>query len=151
MRRIWLLAALVAAACSKRPEPAEDPSFGCTPLELHRGETLTVRLPLPHGEDLAVLDPDGRLFYVAVYQDGAGKRPGLEPAVDRVAFRRMDRLITSSTTAEGAPQQGSGGGRKPIFTRSGPYRIVLGDNLGTPYAAIEAECQVRYLDTERPG
>jgi hypothetical protein len=156
MRHVGLLGAalgaalLMAAGCSKRSAPAAD-DFGCTPAELHRGEKLTVRLPQQHGEDLAVVDPDGRLYYVAVYTGGAGKRPGLDPAIDPVAFRRMDQLETTSAEAEGAPQDGSGGNaRKAVFTKSGPYQILLGDNLGTQYAIVQGQCEVRYTDTEKP-
>jgi len=140
-------ALLAGAGCSKKSKPEEE-SFECKPTELHRGEKLIVRMPLPHGEDLMVTDPDGRLLYIAVYKDGAGKRPGLDPAIDPFAFRRMDILETSPAEAQGAPQQG--GARQPVFTKPGRYQVVLGDNLGTQYAMVQGQCEIRYVDSEGP-
>jgi hypothetical protein len=62
----------------------------------------------------------------------------------------MEDLTTTSTEAVGAPQDGAGAGRVPIFTRPGRYRILLGDNLGTQYQSIQAQCAVEYVDGPAP-
>ncbi len=93
----------------------EPPPFACTPATLKPGDTLTLRMDIPHGGELGVFTPRGRYLYVVPF---SARSPRGTPGFDRVA---QLRLSTGGATAGATPD----GPKQPIFTDSGTYQFQL--------------------------
>jgi hypothetical protein len=119
----------------------------CSLLKLYRGETLTLRLPVPHGADLAVVGPDGTYLFIAFSEPN--KRSPVQPIIDEETFRNMTQVRLVTTNAKGVPwvlEKKPSGATRRIFTKTGRYRVLLSQALETEDPILDASCEVDYVN-----
>ncbi len=115
---------------------------------LYKGETLRLHFATPHGSYLGVIDPDGHFFYV-VFPDeqSVGK---LTPFVTSEHFVSLDKLLIPTATFKADPYTDGILENKRVFTKSGVYRFLLGDNLHTDDTRALDVVKVKYRHKPRP-
>lgn len=113
------------------------------------GETIMLRFQTPHPQFLGVVDPDGKFFYIVF---PASQSVGnLTPLVDSKAFSRLDRLEISTTNLKADPYKYGVTENQPVFTKSGSYAFILGDNLHADDPTTMHRVKVKYKHTVRPA
>lgn len=113
------------------PEPAPRVSAGPTlwveKSDCYRNEVIQLHFSLPHPTTMGVMDPDGHFFYLVFPQENTvGK---LTPLVNSDAFEQMETLFINPATLKADPYIYGVTENQPVFTKSGVYRFILGDNL----------------------
>jgi hypothetical protein len=115
---------------------------------LYKGETLRLHFRLPHPQYLGVIDPDGHFFYVVFpKENSAGK---LKPFVSSERFEAMKTLKINTSKFKADPYTYGVLENKPVFTKSGRYRFLLGDNLHVDDASAVTILKVKYTHSARP-
>lgn len=108
----------------------------CRPARLSRGDTLTLRMRVPHDRQLALVNPSGLWVYLVHPFSFA---PTLaEP--EAFATDSVFRLVAGETRARVIVQ-----GREepePILDRPGRHRLLLLSHLGTDARRPVYECTV---------
>lgn len=134
---------------SERPAvESAAPKMWTNNAALYKGEVLQLRFSTPHPRYLGVIDPGGRFFYVVFpKEDGVGK---LKPFVSSERFETMKTLKINTAKFKADPYTYGILENKPVFTRSGTYRFVLGDNLHVDDADALTILKVRYTHSARP-
>lgn len=94
---------------------------------LHFGETLSLHFSTPNASCLGVIDPKGHFFYLVYPGDGADI--ALKPLVDSETFATMQTLELNSATLLADPYTYGVYTNLPVFTVSGNYTFILGENL----------------------
>jgi hypothetical protein len=116
--------------------PAMPGPLRCSPETLGRGDTLTLRMLVPHGGELGVFTPSRGFLYIVDYG------PRTAPKDQRFEFR--DRLSLATDRATGRAQQGAPSGRRevPIFTDTGTYLFRVSE---AAEISPSLTCKVRYV------
>lgn len=115
---------------------------------LYKGETLKLHFNTPHPQYLGVVDPDGRFFYVVFpKENGSGK---LKPYVSSERFEKMKSLKINTSSFKADPYTHGILENKPVFTKSGTYRFILGENLHVDDASAVTVLKVKYTHSARP-
>jgi len=115
---------------------------------LYKGETLLLRFSTPHPQYLGVIDPDGHFFYV-VFPD-ENTTGDLKSFVSSERFESMKTLRIKTAKFKADPYEYGILENKPVFTKSGAYRFVLGDNLHVDDASTVAILKIKYKHSARP-
>ena len=110
--------------------------FYATPLRatISKADNLVVRLPVPHGDYLLIeTDEQSKQWHYIV-----------EPYLDKYgtsgkAFRNMKQYVIRPGSI--VSEQG-----KPIFGRSGVFRLIIGSNLETDAPKYEYIAELKYVD-----
>jgi hypothetical protein len=108
----------------------------CSPDEIVLGDVLTVRIPQPAVDEMAVSDPLGRWFYL--------QGPGvIRPLLGEREFTEAEMVTLNTATLVGTVYIDGSGEQLPVFTVPGQYRIHLSDNLETePENSLNYECVI---------
>ncbi len=107
------------------------------------------KFELPHCEYLGVIGPDNHFFYI-VYpaQSGSDK---LQPLVSSEFFTLLGTLPINTATFKADPYTYGIFENQSVFTQSGTYRFLLGDNLHTDDAFASAVVTINYLHIAQPS
>lgn len=133
--------------------------ISCEPLNLYKGDTLTVDLPVPHddyefGISHGVDDPELLMSFKPNPPDT------IAPAIPFDVFRKMKQVKILTTSAKGSPALGANTGpcRKRvdqppqlIFTASGDYGVEIGPSLAGEDPDMRGWCSIHYIDAPRPA
>lgn len=130
------------------PLPAPAPKMWVENEQAFLGETILLRFQTPHPQFLGVVDPDGKFFYIVF--PAASAVGNLTPLVDSKAFVRLDRLEISTAQLKADPYKYGVTENQPVFTKSGAYAFILGDNLHTDDPTTMHRVKVKYKHTARP-
>lgn len=116
--------------------------------ETYSGQTIQLRFKAPHASFLGVIDPDGSFFYL-VYPSSESTE-GLKPLIDSKAFVILDHLDIQTNTLKADPYKYGVMENQSVFTKSGTYTFIMGDNLHTddPAAPID-RVEVVYKHTSK--
>ena len=139
---------------SSRPMPSTTPETTVMPMRatttlVYKGENIHLEFSTPHPGYLGIIDPDGRFFYVVFPASCAvGK---LQPLVDSESFGRLNSLDIRTGSLKADPYTSGIYENQPVFTKSGTYRIILGDNLSVDTEDALSIVRIRYRHTVRPG
>lgn len=115
---------------------------------LYQGETLELRFQAPNAPYLGVIDPAGKFFYVVFPAElSAGN---LKPLVDSQQFERLSALSISLADFKADPYTYGVLENRPVFTQSGTYTFILGENLHTESPAGIEKVAVQYHHQPRP-
>ena len=115
---------------------------------LYQGETLELHFQAPNAPYLGVLDPTGHFFYIVFPAElTAGK---LKPLVDSQKFEQLTSLSISLADFKADPYTYDVYENQPVFTQSGTYTFLLGDNLHTEDNAGVEKLTVQYHHQPRP-
>jgi hypothetical protein len=113
------------------------------------GDTIELRFQKTHPEFLGVINPDGKFFYLVFpASESIGK---LTPLVDSKVFLRLDRLEISTAHLKADPYEYGVVENQTVFTKSGAYDFILGDNLHVDDPTAVYRVTVRYKHSGRPG
>lgn len=109
---------------------------------VHKDELLTLHFQTPNAPYLGVKTPDGKFFYVVFpHETAVGK---LRPLVESTEFKNMQKLCIRLNTFKADPYTYGIYENQPVFTKSGTYRFLLGDNLHTDDPASVASVSIEY-------
>jgi hypothetical protein len=95
--------------------------------QVFQGETFYLYFKPPNQPFLGVLDPKGRFFYL-VYP-GSSSFGNLRPLIESNLFIRLDSLEIPTGIMKADPYAYGVFDNQPVFTHSGHYTFILGDNL----------------------
>jgi hypothetical protein len=116
--------------------PSMPAPLRCAPDTLARGDTLTLRMVVPHGGQLGVFTPSRGFLYIVDYG------PRTAPKEQRFEFHGRVSLAADGATGrvlEGAPP---GYPEVPIFTDTGTYLFRVSDPAEISPSIM---CNVRYV------
>ena len=105
----------------------ETPQLWLDKSECSRGETFELHFAQPHATTLGVIDPDGKFFYLVF--PAACTLGNLKPLVSSEDFEALSSLTINPATLLADPYTYGVLENKPVFTKSGVYKFILGDNL----------------------
>jgi len=114
----------------------------------HFGDNITLRFSTPHPQYHGVVNPDGKFFYVVFPESqvvGA-----LSPLVDSEKFVNLDRLVISTATLKADPYIYGVLENQPVFTKSGAYTFILGDNLHVDDPGALFKVRINYKHVAKP-
>ncbi len=115
---------------------------------LYQGDALDLYFNTPHGACMGVVNPSGQFFYVIYPRTSAvGK---LAPLMDAGAFTGCARLRVSTLKLKADPYTYGVYENQPVFTQSGRYRILIGDNLHIDDPALLQTLDVQYIHKPKP-
>lgn len=111
--------------------PLKTKTFSCSPQKIHDGGTLTIRMSVPHPQELAILAPDNSYHYLW--------RPD----------RSIEEAVTFTNTAvvrlPVSTVQASSSAGELLFNRPGWYTVQLSKNLERENSEkTMSECRVYY-------
>jgi hypothetical protein len=109
------------------PNPREP--LVCTPRWVERGDTVTLRMSVPHGEELVVFTPRGRALVLIPFV----------PKGRSLGFRDVERFGVATDRAAGRVTAGAPA--EPVFVDSGVYQFIVSE-----VAEVSASrmCRVRF-------
>jgi hypothetical protein len=123
------------------PFPNPRPDIACAPRRLQSGATLTVRMTVPHGGEMTVFTPKGRVLVVVPF---VAKTVGMDPAR---TFRYVENVALRTDTVAGRRAPGSP--LEPVFTDTGVYVVSISEEAELSASRV---CRVRFTtSSERRG
>jgi hypothetical protein len=93
----------------------------------YEGDTLVLQFSAPNDPYLGVIDPDGHFFYI-VFPDNGGLGD-LMPYVDSKHFTTMSTMDIHTASFKADPYIYEVDKNQPVFTKSGDYTFIMGQNL----------------------
>ena len=134
---------------SDTPVEAEAaPNMWSSTGKVYKGESLRLHFASPHGSYLGVIDPDGHFFYVVFpAEQSVGE---LKPFVASEQFVALEELIIQTATFKADPYTDGILENKRVFTKSGVYRFLLGNDLHTDDTRFIDVVKIRYRHKPRP-
>jgi hypothetical protein len=136
-------------AATVHAAPAAAPKMWTETGTLYKGESFDLSFETPHAPYLGVIDPSGKFFYVVFpASESIGK---IKPLVDGEKFKLRKTLKIHTATLKADPYISGVLENKPVFTKSGVYRFVMGQNLHTDDPSSLQTVKVTYWHTARPA
>ncbi|RMG35454.1 MAG: hypothetical protein D6732_09285 [Methanobacteriota archaeon] len=125
----------------------EEEEMNCSPDTVYKGDTISIEMSIPHGGYLGIITPNGDFFFVCWSQ--RDKNSPLQPLIQSEEFVNVEKieLITDKTLA--TPWIYGAKSNELIFTNTGEYRILMGENLETDSDVAYQECKIFYFDKPR--
>jgi hypothetical protein len=131
------------------PPPTQVPRLWASTQECFKDETFDLYFTLPHSTTLGVINPDGHFFYLVF--PAACTEGNLKPLVTSEAFATMQQLTICPATLKADPYEYGVMENRAVFTKSGTYRFVLGDDLHVDDESGLNIVSVRYKHKKRPA
>ncbi len=116
--------------------------------ECFKNETFELHFAMPHATTLGVVDPDGKFFYLVF--PAACTIGNLVPLMSSEDFEHCSTITINPATLKADPYTYGVIENQPVFTKSGVYRFMLGDNLHVDDEAALNIVSVRYKRKNRP-
>lgn len=114
-----------------------------------RGEHFLLHFNTPHAANLGVINPDGKFFYIVFPAENASG--GLKPLVSSERFVGMDKLRINTAALKADPYVYGVTTNQPVFTKTGTYTFILGDNLHVDDPELLQSVAVYYVHSPRPA
>jgi hypothetical protein len=116
---------------------------------LYKGETFELHFTAPNAPYLGVVDPQGHFFYVVYPRETAvGK---LKPLVESKRFVSLNTLKVNTGTLKADPYTYGVYTNQPVFTQSGTYTFILGENLHVDDPDFLDKVTIQYVHSRRPS
>lgn len=139
-----------SATAAEPAAPAPDaPRMWISRARLFKGETLTLNFRTPNAPYLGVIDPEGKFFYLVYPADAAGGE--LHPLVDSDRFETMSTLRLETASLKADPYTYGITENQRVFTKSGQYRFILGEDLHSDDESEITVVTINYKHTPRPS
>ena len=126
---------------SRLTAPTPVASLACHPASAGPDDTLTLRMPVPHGPYLTVTTPDETPFFVVFPSDSA--RRSVMPSD---SFAKLAVVRLSLRELRAAPWVYGRDTNEVVFSRTGSYTVVVGHDVETDAGIVE-KCVVRLTDS----
>jgi hypothetical protein len=127
----------------------KSPQIWASKKLLYKGETLALQFAAPNPNFLGVVDPSGHFFYVVFPLDAAvGK---LKPFIDSEQFASVSNLKLNTRTFKADPYQYGVYTNQRVFTKSGTYTFIMGENLHVDDPEFVEKVEIQYVHESRPA
>lgn len=130
-------------------ETGKSPRMWAKTATLYKNESLELHFAAPNAPYLGVVDPTGHFFYMVFPKETAEGQ--LKPLVDSRAFASMTALTINTGTLKADPYIYGVYQNEPVFTQSGTYTFILGDNLHVDDPELVHKVSVKYIHKARPA
>ncbi len=115
---------------------------------LYKGESLELQFATPNASFLGVVDPSGHFFYVVFPGDAAVGN--LKPLVDSEQFTALKSLKINTRSLKADPYTYGVYNNQRVFTQTGTYTFILGENLHVDDPEFVDKVSVKYVHAARP-
>lgn len=115
----------------------------------YKNETIELRFAAPNAPFLGVVDPAGRFFYLVYPKEQA--TGGLKPVVESTDFTKMTSLKIQIDSVLADPYTYGASENRPVFTRSGKYTFIMGENLHVDDPDELEQVVIEYFHQNRPA
>ena len=129
-------------------EPTVLPQMRLDKKECFKDESFELLFQTPHAGSLGVIDPDGKFFYLVFPE--ACTVGELKPLVSSEQFVALSRLRIAPASLKADPYIFGVDENRPVFTKSGTYRFILGDDLHVDDESMVSIVSIRYWNKKRP-
>ena len=119
------------------------------PAILYKNEILELHFAAPNAPFLGLVDPSGHFFYL-VYP-GESVSGDLKPMVESERFIGMNSLKINPDSFEADPYRYGVLTNQPVFTTSGKYTFILGENLHVDDPELLDRVVINYIHASRPA
>lgn len=116
---------------------------------LYKGETIELHFAAPNAPYLGVVDPQGHFFYVVFPKETVVGN--LKPLVESRRFASLQSLKINTRSLKADPYTYGVYTNQPVFTKSGTYTFILGENLHIDDPEFVEKLTVRYVHSRRPA
>ena len=116
---------------------------------LYKDETFRLYFATPNAPYLGIVDPKGRFFYLVFPAETAAGE--LTPLVESKRFVGLQSLAINTGSLKADPYTYGVYVNQPVFTQSGAYTFVLGENLHVDDRGFLDQVVVRYVHANRAG
>lgn len=116
---------------------------------VYKGESFALRFSTPNAPYLGVIAPNGRFFYVVFPKENAEGK--LTPLVDSERFTTMNTLNIHTGQIKADPYTYGVYENQPVFTCSGTYTFILGENLHVDDPTLVSSARIQYVHKPRPA
>lgn len=115
----------------------------------YKGETIGLHFAAPNAPFLGMTDPSGHFFYLVYPRENA--TGGLKPVVESADFTQMTSLKIPTANFRADPYTYGVSKNQPVFTRSGKYTFIMGENLHVHNPDELEQVVVEYIHQNRPA
>jgi len=123
----------------------DESKLSCTPNRLGPADTLTIKMPVPHFQELAVYHQKSRSWWFLVYWPDPSM-VGAKPIISREEFITTPLVKLKVKEAKGTLWTGNTKSDQ-IFVQPGTYSIFLSDNLESEAGGYT--CAVEYVPDKK--
>lgn len=118
------------------------PEMSVENKKVYLGDSIILKFNTPHPQFLGIIGPDGKFFYIVFPEyESMGK---LTPLLDSRVFMQMDQLSISTADLKADPYTYGVLENQAVFTKTGAYIFLLGDNLIVDDASAICKAKVMY-------
>lgn len=139
---------LLSTKSTSKPIATHLPEIWSSVNQVYKGENLVLYFRTPNPPYLGVLTPSGRFFYVVFPNETAVGE--LRPFVESTKFRSTEQMSINLTTFKADPYTDGVYTNQPVFTKSGKYKFIMGDNLHTDDPNAVVSLEIDYHHQKRP-
>ena len=136
------------------PSAARSPATALKPLKmwandtsLHQSDTFELHFTIPNAPFLGVVDPKGHFFYLVFPAENTVG--ALKPLVESKNFIALQTLKINTKTLVADPYIYGLYTNQPVFTTSGNYTFILGENLHVDDPGLLDKVVVHYTNARR--
>ncbi len=135
------------------PSPASSAPSKQTPkvwtdaTTVYQNESFALHFTTPNAPYLGVVDPKGRFFYLVFPKETA--EGNLTPLVDSERFVHISQLQINTARLKADPYTYGVYENQPVFTCSGTYTFILGENLHVDDPSLLSTTQIKYIHRPR--
>lgn len=130
---------------SAEPKP---PNMWADDATFYNGETIELHFTPPNAPYLGIIDPNGSFFYLVF--PGESVAGELTPLVESARFIDLNNLKINTALLKADPYTYGVRSNQPVFTKSGTYTFILGENLHVDDPDLLDQVVVRYIHATRP-
>lgn len=131
------------------PATPETPELWVEKNDCFKDESFVLHFASPHAATLGVIDPDGKFFYLVFPADKA--IGNLKPLIASEQFVNLNALNITPALLSADPYTYGVLENQPVFTKSGTYRFVLGDNLHVDDDSNLHVVRIKYVHKKKPS
>lgn len=139
----------VPSVAISAPAAQKTPKMWAKTATLYKGETLELQFTAPNAPYLGVIDPSGHFFYVVFPAESASGQ--LKPLVDSKHFASMPKLRINTGSFKADPYVYGVYQNERVFTKTGTYTFILGENLHIDDPDFIDKVSVYYSNKVRPA
>ncbi len=110
---------------------------------LRSNETLSLHFSAPNPPFLGVIDPDGHFFYIVFPSENS--QGELQPVIESKDFVDLQTMLINPQTFTSDPYTYGIYTNMPVFTKSGKYTFIMGDNLHVHDPKLLDKVEVQYI------
>lgn len=140
---------LLSTSAASKPTTTHLPQIWSSANQVYKGENLVLYFRTPNPPYLGVLTPNGRFFYVVFPNETAVGQ--LRPFVESTQFRSTEQMNINLTTFKADPYTDGVYTNQLVFTKSGKYKFIMGDNLHTDDPTAVVSLEIDYHHQKRPS